>query len=241
MLRFFGRSFWNVCEYLTSTHTILDQMGGQDVPLPPEVVDGCVAKLESTKSVLEQCGLVVSLSVLETTLRALAKTPTSSINIRNRFSQLSSTVEHELGTVLLFRIEPSRHQYLEKDLFGESVAAGYPSAVFEVAEAGRCLALERYPASIFHLMRVAEVALKVIARKFPNFQLHHRSWEFIIDEILDRVDAMPNDAEKKIELREAALHLREIKHLWRNPGIHVGEDFSPERTQSVYNSVRAFM
>lgn len=163
-------------------------------------------------------------------------------SVRECAKGLGERLDEESGVNVFVVVEPrKRFLYEARALFGEAVDVGYPSTIRDIAEAGRCLALDRFPATVFHLMRVAEVALKVIARSFPNFQTKNRGWEQIIDEVLERIEAMPSGAERKLELREAVFHLREIKDLWRNPGIHADADFSPERTESIYNSVRSFM
>lgn len=47
----------------------------------------------------------------------------------------------------------------DRPLFGEAVANAIPNSTVEIAEAGRCFALERWTACVFHLMRAVELAL----------------------------------------------------------------------------------
>jgi hypothetical protein len=52
---------------------------------------------------------------------------------------------------------------------------------------------------------------------------------------------MDDTAPKKVAFREPMYFLSEVKDLWRDKGIHPVEDFSPERTERIYNAIRSFM
>jgi hypothetical protein len=56
--------------------------------------------------------------------------------------------------------------YYEQDpsLFGQDVSAKFPSASYEIAEAGKCLALDRSTASAFHAIRCLEAGIRAISR-----------------------------------------------------------------------------
>jgi hypothetical protein len=49
-------------------------------------------------------------------------------------------------------------------IFGDRVLGAFPSAYMDIVEAGRCLALNRNNAAVYHLMQVAEVGLRVLAK-----------------------------------------------------------------------------
>jgi hypothetical protein len=49
-------------------------------------------------------------------------------------------------------------------VFGEKAELAFPSAYMDIIEAGRCLALARNNAAIYHLMQVAEMGLRALAR-----------------------------------------------------------------------------
>ena len=158
---------------------------------------------------------------------------------------LESHLYHELSDRRFFVIEGRHRELFEaRDLFGEIVSGGYPSASLDIAEAGRCLALDRFPACLFHLMRVGEKALRVIALELsvPLASIKKgRSWGGVIYDVNEKLAAMDDAAPKKLRLREPMYFLTEVKDLWRDKGIHPVEDFSPERTERVYNSIRSLM
>jgi hypothetical protein len=66
--------------------------------------------------------------------------------------------------------------------FGEAVSQKFPSALPEIEEAGKCLALQRPTASVMHLMRVLELGLHSLADTF-NISFANANWQTIIDQI----------------------------------------------------------
>jgi hypothetical protein len=65
--------------------------------------------------------------------------------------------------VLLVPYSHAEH-YVDEAPFGESVAAAFPGATFDLCEASRCLALGRATACVLHLMRAVE---DVSTRRWP--------------------------------------------------------------------------
>ncbi|HWN42015.1 MAG TPA: hypothetical protein VNW71_07310, partial [Thermoanaerobaculia bacterium] len=79
-------------------------------------------------------------------------------------SDLQRSIERELRSNLFLHVGENERRYYEgRHQFGEGVAAAFPSAVIDIEEAGKCYALSRYTACVFHLMRVMESALRVLA------------------------------------------------------------------------------
>jgi len=64
--------------------------------------------------------------------------------------------------------------YAAKLLFGDDVAKKFPSASVDIEEAGKCLALDRGTATVFHLMRAMEVGLRALAKSLNDHRLDQR-------------------------------------------------------------------
>ncbi len=71
------------------------------------------------------------------------------------FAEIQSRLRDELSLSTVFVIPADKARYFQTNatLFGAEVDGKFPSAAFEIAEAGKCLALERNTAAVFHLMR----------------------------------------------------------------------------------------
>ena len=81
--------------------------------------------------------------------------------IEDWYKEIHSSLKRELGLKRLFVIEDRKIELYEQDepLFGAVVQSKFPAASFEIDEAGKCIALGRYTASVFHLMRVLEIGI----------------------------------------------------------------------------------
>lgn len=158
---------------------------------------------------------------------------------------LRKRIDDELNNREFFVLEAGRARYFsDARPFGEEVFNAFPSATIDIEEAAKCLALDRYTACVFHLMRAVECALKATAKALsidyaPN-------WDAYIKKINERVDAdyKSKSGEWKASesfFRDVAVHLVSVKNAWRNPTIHVERDYTFEQARDVFQSVRIFM
>ena len=152
---------------------------------------------------------------------------------------------NELRTELFFRIPRDKEPYFQRDdLFGSEVAAAFPSSADDIQQAGTCFALGLAHACVFHLMRVLERGLRVIAGEV-GVDFDHRSWANGIDAIEAAIKKNATstgvDVKRRKVMAEAAVHLRFVKDAWRNDVIHAGEPYDTGKAQSVLDHVRDFM
>src|SRR6266536_4281388 len=139
--------------------------------------------------------------------------------------------------------------YAAKLLFGDDVAKKFPSASVDIEEAGKCLALDRGTAAVFHLMRVMEVGLRALAKSLNDPRLDPKknpTWSNILqkgDEELKKPIAQraPEWAANDHFFSEAQANLRAVQYAWRNPTMHVEINYDPEKAGDVMQSVKAFM
>ncbi len=128
--------------------------------------------------------------------------------------------------------------------FGQKVFDQFSSAIDDVREAGNCLALERSTAVVFHLMRVMEAGLKVLAKELGI--AYAPSWESYLKQIAIAVEGdwkSKTAAEKARQplYKELAGDLHAVKIAWRNPTMHIVKKYTPDEAMQVYNCVRQFM
>ena len=80
-----------------------------------------------------------------------------------------------------------KRNYLPKEpLFGAQVFDRFAIANDDIAEAGKCLALERGTATVFHLMRVMEVGLRALGKELgipyaPSWESYIKQLESLLD------------------------------------------------------------
>ena len=202
--------------------------------------------LQNIKKQCESIGLTLSAKAAERGLE-LMKSPTVKFKeLGNIILDISGRMQDELEGKLFLYVPADKAKLYEPStpLFGETVAASFPSAADDISEAGKCLATDRGTATVFHLMRVMEAGLKCLAKQLGI--AYAPSWESYLKQIssqleLDWKDKTPDWKKDEGFYREAAAHLSAVKFAFRNPTMHIVKQYSPESAEEIYNSVRAFM
>lgn len=134
-------------------------------------------------------------------------------------------------------------------IFGEAVGAAFPSATFDIAEAGTSLALARGTGCVFHLMRALEVALGVLGRKF-GVSVERTNWAPAIAEIESKIrnmqkdqtwNSLPDCKEQQEFYAQAASHFGVLKDAWRNYTMHARGFYTEEQAERILENVKGFM
>jgi hypothetical protein len=153
---------------------------------------------------------------------------------------------------VFLQIKPSHSEYIDADtagsIFGYDVAESFPPAGFDILEAAKCLSLERYTASVFHLMRVLEIGLRAFAARF-GIQADHSNWHPVIDEIQKAIRDMgtgqntrPEDwRDQKEFFSQAASHFMLFKDAWRNYTAQARGKYTEEEAVRIFDNTRGFM
>jgi hypothetical protein len=133
----------------------------------------------------------------------------------------------------------------EEPLFGDDVFARFSVANDDIAEAGKCIALGRGTAAVFHLMRVMEAGLKALGKELgipyaPSWESYTKQ----IDNILDpaKYKSMPADKLAKRPFYEEVLgDVVAVKRAWRNPTMHIVKSYDVQQAKVIFEAVKSFM
>jgi hypothetical protein len=175
-----------------------------------------------------------------------------------RFGEVARSVESiiqrlsdELSMAKVLVIEAEKQKYYDPrdPAFGCDVTNKFISVLFELDEAGKCLALGRPTACVFHLMRIMEIGVRAIARclQIPDpVKPAERNWGHILDEIWNGIaakwptttDRMGGDGALFEELHAS---LDAVKNPWRNATMHVERKYTDDEAEHVFAAVRGFM
>ncbi|PZQ55671.1 MAG: hypothetical protein DI570_21765 [Phenylobacterium zucineum] len=163
--------------------------------------------------------------------------------IADLYQRLLEAMEER--TLLLLSDETARLYTSREPAFGAAVQAAFPSAGEDIAEAAKCLALERHTATVFHLMRVLERGLRAQARE-TQATPGNPNWETVLNAITTKVNQMgPADGPDWKDARhfhaEAVAEFRIFQHAWRNYVMHADETYDADRARKIYGGVEAFM
>lgn len=130
--------------------------------------------------------------------------------------------------------------------FGTDVQSKFQSALFEIDEAGKCFALDRWTASVFHLMRVMEINVQAVARclRIPDpVKQSQRNWGHILKAVDEAIDAKKgNWAIAADEEFFGGVHilLDRVRNHWRNATMHVENKYTEEEAKDILEAVFAF-
>jgi hypothetical protein len=207
-----------------------------------------VQDLEEFEEHCRELGLPVSAAETRRFLAGLQRDKLDTGDLHGLAHCVVKVLESELATSHFLSVRPG---YSERMLplphFGEAVARVFPDASRDIGEASACLALERYPACVFHSMMVLEYGLrwmyKRLKMRFPPYD----SWGPLISDLEAEI-AKLNPPKAKTEQRRrrdflagAASHLHVVKDGWRNHVAHGRANYGPEASEVIYESVRRFM
>lgn len=245
MLRFHSGKFLRAHNFMSQLEVAAREWADNKVhSIDPTTVAEFLDKLDELVSDLNSMGLPLS-SKTACKLRAgLAKNKTlASLDLAG---DLARRIHDELELRYFLALSPSERDLYEQklSLFGDKVEFILSPASEDISEAGKCLALGRYTATVFHLMRAMEIAVKSLGVKLnvtvidkDNIDLE---WGKILANLSTPIQAMPKGEEKEA-WSAAQSFLVYVKIAWRNPTMHPKQTYTEEEAKSIFSAVRAFI
>ena len=156
-------------------------------------------------------------------------------------THLRSRVLDELKhKYLLLLSESNRTLYQATEPLGADFKNKFSSAGFDVDEAVKCLALGRYTASVFHLMRVMERALHAVHACLGITTPPKDNWGQALKDIRENYRPRPHFSEMGL-FQELYALLDAVKDAWRNPTIHPANKYTELEAQMIFQTVRNFL
>jgi hypothetical protein len=249
MLKFHASRFVALMDSITVLSTY--QLAKPDGDIPsPTFYEELTNRFRELEAILRELELRTSAKLAHRIVDGLeggARIP----NLKDNFDDLRSRVRDELEDVYILALSPHEADLYEskQPRFGDAVNDSFPSTILEIEEAGKCLALGRSTASVFHLMRVMESGLRALGKSLNEPRLDPKknpSWENILRRCDDELQKPQADrsAEWKTDptfFADATANMRAVKDAWRNPTMHVEIVYDPEKAEDVWNAVKAFM
>ncbi|MDQ3696728.1 MAG: hypothetical protein M3373_01695 [Gemmatimonadota bacterium] len=183
-------------------------------------------------------------------LRSMLEGQRNIPDVRLALLDLAQRISDELAHRRFFYVNNQLAPFYEEPLakWGD-VADKFPSALLDAEEAGKCFALGRNTACVFHLMRVMEVALRALGASLNDPTLDPKAnptWDRILkrgdNELLKNASRRSSEWQTKdVFFTDAIANLRAVKTAWRNPTMHVHGVYDSERAQDIFNAVRGLM
>jgi hypothetical protein len=158
------------------------------------------------------------------------------------FDDIESRFSDELTFVKLFVIPEERTSLFEgaDKLLKPETAAMYSSVWFDCEEAAKCLCLGRSTASVFHSMRMLEIAIGAISKrlKIPDPTKVDRSWGRMLNAIKEKMDQLHPKKQRTSSceggrLEQIYVSLDAVKNPWRNGTMHVESVYTEEEARHI--------
>lgn len=219
--------------------------------------------LEHLQAIKANCALIhleSSVQICDLLWRRYSQAIPSRTELKNDLELLSGSITGGLEKRLFFYVPPVDVAYLiqAKPLFGAKVGANFPSTALDIREAGKCFALERYTACVFHCMRVLEKGLHALVHDLNNRfnagikfsrTVEAANWGNILDEIhytltkqnrLQKLSPQPTKVDMQF-YSSAAKEIEYFKEAWRDDVSHSRGSYDRADAGRVMQHVKAFM
>jgi hypothetical protein len=209
--------------------------------------------------------------------------PITHVRLQFSLQHLLELMKSELDKRKVFALDPNKSHYYQDDIYGvkppgkqsanalmgllkepkplfsERAAKAFPSAYMDIVEAGRCLALNRNNAAIYHLMQVAEIGLRTLAWDRRVEVLRHKKQVFVpleyalwgemigqIQKARDQINHWPRSKALKDEAvryyTRAVFEVDAFNEIFRKHISHArGEVYEPDVAISCWGHVYRFM
>jgi hypothetical protein len=193
---------------------------------------------------LEAIELEISIISAQRLLNALRKKRAGQLYDCLRELQGRVYDQFEKSEVIIIPIRKN-HFYTKRELFGAQVETRFPRIIEDIEESGKCLALGRSTATVFHLMRIMEVGVQEFGSLLGVPIPTEKTWQDIMNRVNKAIGLLPENTpqEKKIKSNygAAASHLSNVKIAWRNEVMHPKATYTEEEAEDIFSHVKAFI
>lgn len=137
--------------------------------------------------------------------------------------------------------------YESEEPFGTPVSLKFGATTTDINEAAKCLALERYTAAVFHLMRVMEIGVQELGVKLGVANTTEKAWGVLTTEMDAALrqryprNMTPAQKEEQANYAQVLSHLNGVRIAWRNPTMHPKSSYTGDEAREVFGHAKSFM
>lgn len=254
MLEINARAFLAATTEMRMVIALIDRIEDKNQAVPDDdrgLMAGHLARLIEALSIVNARSALAPANRLNKLNEANPPTITY-FDVQVMLSDVESRFADHLDDVRMFVIPDQRAHLMGEaaQIMNEGkIVTFFPSATFELEEAGKCLALGRPTACAFHAMRMLEIGIDAL-RKFLGVpdpvKATDRSWGNVLGSIKDAIDAKyPKKGRVKgspgTELEALYATLDAVKNPWRNATMHVETKYTEDDAQHILSCSMMFM
>src|ERR1019366_7274657 len=250
MLDFYAREFIRCVEMIGELKTRV--LGfGQFKQIDAEEASAIVGQMDILRSHCEALELTMAVARIDRIFSAFQNGPLKFLEFAQMLTALRERIDDQLSSRVFFAVgsrnlgffahNPKANNRLflkaTEEVVGVGVLTSFPSTSDDLEDAIKCRCCGRTTATVFHLMRALEVAIRALGNTLgdPNIDpKRNPTWEAILKRC-DTELALPGHkrsaewASNGDFHAELAADLRSIKTAWRNPTMHVDRSYTAEQ------------
>jgi hypothetical protein len=250
MLRFYAKDFVEAISTYTNAKAVIYAVKADvalqealtAVKIPTAVKDGLIHAVRQLYDITSRHGLTFVRAACGRLLNILAAgPPLADHSVSFLLDDIYVRLQDELKDRVFLAIDSDKVNYFEatEPLFGADVDAKFPSASFDITEAGKCYALERYTACVMHLMRALEKPLEAMAQDL-KVSTARANWGVMIPAIETEISVLGKaDADRRTLFSEVALQFRFVKDAWRDHVMHARGKYTGEEAKNAFDAAKA--
>jgi hypothetical protein len=250
MLSAYAQKFYLIGQTLENNRSALAQYSASNAQLPDDSKRVITTSLQRVVVWCREIGLNSVAAYAQNCL----KTPHDQLTykkVNKMLEGLQERLDENLGGASFKFIPfPESLLYNIPFAFGMKVTVKFTSAGYDIEEAAKCLALERYTACVMHLMRVEEVGLKAYGtslKVMEQIKAAQADWGTVLRIANDEIKKLnaggdPTWTTKKrafFEETHALLHA--VRVAWRNPSMHADQKYDHPRAKRIFEAVKDWM
>ena len=249
-------------------------------PLTKDQLEKITLSLTAARLIAVFLDLVEIQDAIQRVATDMKATSVSHVSMHYWLQNLIELMKNELDKRKVFALDPAKSKYYQADAFGvkppplpnadsnellqahppeplfsERAIKAFPSAYMDIVEGGRCLALNRNNAAIYHLMQGAEVGLRSLAwdrrvtvtKWKKQVPLEFAQWGDMIGEIQKKnelINHWPRSLREEASryYKRALFEVDSFNEIFRKHISHArGELYEPDVAISCWGHVYRFM
>lgn len=170
-------------------------------------------------------------------------------DLRKQAEEIVGRLIAEISTISCLSLGLDKQKlFTGQGLFGEDVASVFGTASFDIVEAGKCLAFDRWIAAVFHLSRVAEIVTVTICKRvgYASKKQSFSGALKYIDSNLEEVRKHSKDANPEFEkdfefYSKVSAQMHAVNDAWRNRVAHMEKKYTEEEAMRIWDTIRVLM
>ena len=213
-----------------------------------DVKDAAVGNWNSTLDSLDRSLADVGLELSRSQLERLRENivdgkPTDEAKHQRHFVELRQRIQDEMKLEFFLHVPRNKADYYAKadSMFGSDATTKWPEITSDIAESGKCFALARFTACVFHLMRVIEFCVQQLGTKLAISFTNEKNWQNILEETNKAIKGLDQKDPNTKQLAAVSSNLYNVKLAWRNEVMHPKATYTEEEAADILVVVKSFL